>query len=261
MVGGFVFVTLASCLWVLSDGVEPRRLKDMRQHAGLWEAEQPAACPPTCHCYINILSCHPEMPLGPHTHDGFSSSFESAATTASSLWNATGVLTQVPRGIRGTMSGNVMTPFTVLDFRDNNISSIWKDDWLLLPKVEYLNLKGNRLTDLIPDTFEDLSLLKYLFLSYNSIRFIADYIFQPTPEIELIDISNNKLLAIQRDLFRTKHGLRFLKVLDLSNNHILILGPGAFSHLSSLHFLNISNNYLSLIGEGAFDKLNSVIYL
>ncbi|XP_072108162.1 uncharacterized protein [Mobula birostris] len=261
MVGGFGFVTLASCLLVLSGCMEPKRPKVMLHHNGSWEAEQPAACPPMCHCYINILSCHPEMPLGSHAHGGFSSSSESAATTASSNWNATGTLTQVPTGIRGTMSGNVMTPFTVLDFRDNNISFIWKDNWLLFPRVEYLNLKGNRLTDLIPDTFEGLSLLKYLFLSYNSIRFIADYVFQPTPEIELIDISNNKLLAIQGDLFRTKHGLRFLKVLDLSNNDILILSPGAFSHLSSLHFLNISDNYLSLIGRGAFDKLNSVIYL
>ncbi|XP_048417587.1 protein artichoke-like isoform X3 [Stegostoma tigrinum] len=237
-----------------------------------------AVCPELCRCYINILSCHPAKPVGSHSHDAAVDLGEPVSAEASgngsksphSKHNSNttekdeksmNILTEIPHGIRGTMSGNVLTPFTVLDFRDNNVSFIWKDDWLFYPGAEYLNLKGNRITDLIPETFEGLSHLKYLFLSYNQIRFIADYMFQPTPEIELIDISNNHLYAVQRDLFRTKHGLPFLKVLDLSNNNILVLGPGAFSQLSSLHFLNISDNYLSLIGTGAFDRLSSIIYL
>lgn len=263
---------LASCLLAMSGCTESKKTIVVLHHNESTEAEEQAVCPTMCRCYVNILSCHPEKPLGSHAHDDASANFGSATstkgphdgshtntnTTESTVVNT---LTQVPKGIRGTMSGNVLTPFTVLDFRDNNISFVWKDSWLVYPSVEYLNLKGNRLTDLIPESFEGLSRLKYLFLSHNSIRFIADYMFQPTTEIELIDISNNKLFAIQRDLFRTKHGLRFLKVLDLSNNNILVLGPGAFSQLSSIHFLNVSDNYLSLIGNGAFEHLDSVIYL
>ncbi|XP_043546600.1 uncharacterized protein LOC122550094 isoform X3 [Chiloscyllium plagiosum] len=213
-----------------------------------------AVCPELCRCYINILSCHPAKPVGSHSHDAAVDLGEAAPTESSGNGsksphskhnsntteedeNSMKILTEIPSGIRGTMSGNVLTPFTVLDFRDNNVSFIWKDNWLFYPGAEYLNLKGNRITDLIPETFEGLSHLKYF------------------------DISNNHLYAVQRDLFRTKHGLPSLKVLDLSNNNILVLGPGAFSQLSSLHFLNISDNYLSLIGNGAFDRLSSIIYL
>ncbi|XP_067871026.1 leucine-rich repeat-containing G-protein coupled receptor 4-like isoform X2 [Heterodontus francisci] len=241
-------LTLASCLllWCCS---EAKKTMVVLHHNGSSEVQPPeephALCPHLCRCYINILSCHPALPVGSHSRDEVT--FETGPTEAgtksphaknhTTLEPSMETLTEVPQGIRGTMSGNVLTPFTVL------------------------NLKGNRLTDLIPETFEGLSHLKYLFLSYNQIRFIADYMFQPTPEIELIDISNNKVYAIQRDLFRTKHGLRSLKVLDLSNNNILVLGPGAFSQLSSLHFLNVSDNYLSLIGTEAFDHLSSIIYL
>ncbi|XP_069770795.1 leucine-rich repeat-containing protein 37B-like isoform X2 [Narcine bancroftii] len=223
MAGGFGLASLvASCLLALSARSDSRRATVALPRNGPAGPEPRAVCPARCRCYLNILSCHPQKPLEPP--DG--------------AWNRTAdTLTRVPKGTRGTVSGHVLTPFSVLDFRDNNISFIWKDSWLAYPSTEYL------------------------FLSYNSIRFIADYMFQPTPEIELIDISNNKLFAVQSNLFRTKHGLRFLKVLDLSNNNILVLGPGAFSQLSNLHFLNISDNYLSLIGNGAFDHLNSVIYL
>ncbi|XP_067855308.1 leucine-rich repeat-containing G-protein coupled receptor 4-like [Heptranchias perlo] len=264
-------LTLASCL-LLSYCTETKKTMVVLHHNSSSEVEH-AICPTLCRCYINILSCHPEKPVGSHSHDETTNPFETgpadgatkppheASKNKTTMEHLMDALILVPEGIRGTMSGNVLTRFTVLDFRDNNITMIWKDNWLLYTSAEYVNLKGNRLTDLIPETFEGLPHLKYLFLSYNQIRFIADYMFQPTPEIELIDISNNKLFAVQRDLFRTKHGLRFLKVLDLSNNNILVLGPGAFSQLSSLHFLNISDNYLSLIGKGAFDHLSSIIYL
>ncbi|XP_067871037.1 leucine-rich repeat-containing G-protein coupled receptor 4-like isoform X4 [Heterodontus francisci] len=217
-------LTLASCLllWCCS---EAKKTMVVLHHNGSSEVQPPeephALCPHLCRCYINILSCHPALPVGSHSRDEVT--FETGPTEAgtksphaknhTTLEPSMETLTEVPQGIRGTMSGNVLTPFTVL------------------------------------------------FLSYNQIRFIADYMFQPTPEIELIDISNNKVYAIQRDLFRTKHGLRSLKVLDLSNNNILVLGPGAFSQLSSLHFLNVSDNYLSLIGTEAFDHLSSIIYL
>ncbi|XP_072432271.1 uncharacterized protein [Chiloscyllium punctatum] len=162
-----------------------------------------AVCPELCRCYINILSCHPAKPVGSHSHDAAVDLGEAAPTESSGNGsksphskhnsntteedeNSMKILTEIPSGIRGTMSGNVLTPFTVLDFRDNNVSFIWKDNWLFYPGAEYL---------------------------------------------------------------------------DLSNNNILVLGPGAFSQLSSLHFLNISDNYLSLIGNGAFDRLSSIIYL
>ncbi|XP_051872793.1 uncharacterized protein LOC127570908 isoform X3 [Pristis pectinata] len=178
MVGGLGLVTLTSCLLVLSGCSEPKKTMVVLHHNDSSEAEQQhAVCPTMCRCYINILSCHPEGPVGSHAHDQSSSTFESAATTESSrsphdgsrnhTENATDTLTQVPTGIRGTMSGNVLTPFTVLDFRDNNISFIWKDSWLVYPSVEYLNLKGNRLTDLIPESFEGLARLKYFYISHT----------------------------------------------------------------------------------------------
>ncbi|XP_007899396.1 leucine-rich repeat-containing protein 37B-like isoform X2 [Callorhinchus milii] len=244
--GSVAAAWLLACLLAASGGEAKKTFVVLHQ-----SNSTPAACPAVCRCYINILSCHPEKPLGSHVHDSKGdragagagqpppSKQHGKSQRNDTQSNATGsaMLTRIPEGPRGTMLGNVLTAFTVLDFRDNNISFIWKNNWIFFTMTEYLNLKGNHITDLIPETFEGLSQLKYF------------------------DVSNNRLFAIQRDLFQTKHGLLKLKVLDLSSNDILVLGPSAFSQLTNLHFMNISDNYLSLIGNGAFQHLSSIIYL
>eukprot|EP00061_Rhincodon_typus_P011878 g37226.t1 len=89
-----------------------------------------AVCPKLCRCYINILSCHPAKPVGSHSHDAAVDVGEPVSTEASgngsksphSKHNSNttkedeksmNILTEIPHGIRGTMSGNVLTPFTV----------------------------------------------------------------------------------------------------------------------------------------------------
>uniref|UniRef100_UPI00398E8C16 leucine-rich repeat-containing G-protein coupled receptor 4-like isoform X5 n=1 Tax=Pristiophorus japonicus TaxID=55135 RepID=UPI00398E8C16 len=215
-------LNLASCLALLWCGSQSSKTVTVLHHNDTSEEEH-ALCPPLCRCYVNILSCHPEKPVGSHSHDEVASPFETNTTPQSengSLMEHTmEALKQVPQGIRGTMSGNVLTRFTVLDFRDNNISFIWNDNWFVYPSVEYLNLKGNRLTDLLPETFEGLTHLKYL------------------------DLSNNNILVLGPGAFSQLSSLHFM---NISDNYLSLIGKGAFDHLSSVIYLDLRATSISL---------------
>ncbi|XP_072432270.1 uncharacterized protein [Chiloscyllium punctatum] len=211
-----------------------------------------AVCPELCRCYINILSCHPAKPVGSHSHDAAVDLGEAAPTESSGNGsksphskhnsntteedeNSMKILTEIPSGIRGTMSGNVLTPFTVLDFRDNNVSFIWKDNWLFYPGAEYLNLKGNRITDLIPETFEGLSHLKYL------------------------DLSNNNILVLGPGAFSQLSSLHFL---NISDNYLSLIGNGAFDRLSSIIYLDLRATSISLdVLKGILESTVNIVNL
>ncbi|XP_072364380.1 uncharacterized protein [Scyliorhinus torazame] len=243
---------VASCLllWRCSAA---RKTMVVLHHNISNEGQQPppvapqAVCPELCRCYINILSCHPAgKPVGSHSHDAATGLLEPGPTDDSgksphsknhntTAEEGTDILTEVPQGIRGTMSGNVLTPFSVLDFRDNNVSFIWKDNWLFYPSTEYLNLKGNRITDLIPETFDGLSRLKYL------------------------DLSNNNILILGPGAFSQLSSLHFLNV---SDNYLSLIGNGAFDHLSSIIYLDLRATSISLdILKGILESTINIVNL
>ncbi|XP_051872791.1 uncharacterized protein LOC127570908 isoform X2 [Pristis pectinata] len=241
MVGGLGLVTLTSCLLVLSGCSEPKKTMVVLHHNDSSEAEQQhAVCPTMCRCYINILSCHPEGPVGSHAHDQSSSTFESAATTESSrsphdgsrnhTENATDTLTQVPTGIRGTMSGNVLTPFTVLDFRDNNISFIWKDSWLVYPSVEYLDLSNNNILVLGPGAFSQLSSLHFLNISDNYLSLIGEGAFDHLNSVIYLDLRATSIsLDILKSILEST-----TNIVNLYISHTLKCCLCKFPHLDKL---------------------------
>ncbi|XP_014346966.2 leucine-rich repeat-containing protein 37A3-like [Latimeria chalumnae] len=244
--GGCCFCLVFLILWgfgpalLLADVLESLNFEDN-------EKEIVTFCPPApCHCYQKILTCHILQ------KDVWEKESIPADSSVARVF-----LQRVP----ALAKRNAITLFTVLDFRGNNISTIWKDNWLYYPDAEYLNLKYNRLTQLIPGSFVGLKNLKYLFLAHNRIEFAASFIFQATPQIQLIDLSNNNLYQVQKNLFKAAHGFLFLKILDLSKNSIVTIESTAFGQLSSLQFLNISSNMLTRAGEKSFQNLTSVLYL
>ncbi|XP_078088859.1 uncharacterized protein LOC144506495 isoform X6 [Mustelus asterias] len=244
-----LFTLVASCL-LLWRCPAARKTMLVLHHNGSSEVQQPdaaphAVCPELCRCYINILSCHPAQPVGSHSHDrlevthflvsGGGKPPRPKNHNITAEEESVDILVEVPQGIRGTMSGNVLTPFTVLDFRDNNVTFIWKDNWLFYPNAEYLNLKGNRITDLIPETFEGLSHLKYL------------------------DLSNNNILILGPGAFSQLSSLHFL---NISDNYLSLIGNGAFDHLSSIIYLDLRATSISLdILKGILESTINIVNL
>lgn len=147
-------------------------------------------------------------------------------------------------------------------------------------KISHLKLSGhigkgfsfNNLADPDHSTFDGLknSSVHMLDLSKNMIFGLQQGVFSPLKEVEVIDISQNRLNQIKRKAFKGLQGhlkmlnlsynmlgeiyshtfvsLTNLEVLDLSYNHIGALGFNSFRGLPNLRALNLTGNSLRSLG-------------
>lgn len=100
---------------------------------------------------------------------------------------------------------------TVLDLHDSSLQIIWAQDWCL-------------------DIFHHFNKLISLNLTYNSLTFLPQGIFNGLHSILEIDLSSNDLTYLQPDTF--PHNLVFLY---LSNNFLATPNPDTFRHLASIN--------------------------
>uniref|UniRef100_A0A8C6V3N5 Toll like receptor 5 n=1 Tax=Neogobius melanostomus TaxID=47308 RepID=A0A8C6V3N5_9GOBI len=106
------------------------------------------------------------------------------------------------------------------------------------------------------DTFAGLrnSSVRVLDLSRNYIFALQEAVFSPLTDAIIINVSSNKINQINRGAFEGVEGnLRMLNlsVLDLSYNHIGVLGYQAFRGLPSLKSLDLRGNSLRRLGTTA----------
>ncbi|XP_069506908.1 leucine-rich repeat and immunoglobulin-like domain-containing nogo receptor-interacting protein 4 [Ambystoma mexicanum] len=81
---------------------------------------------------------------------------------------------------------------------------------------------------------------------------------QIPPESQLLDLSKNRIKALNQGMF--SH-LKALKELDLSENVISKIEPGTFRHLQNLMTLRLKNNKLKLVPAGVFSGLPNLTFL
>ncbi|XP_076055797.1 remoulade isoform X2 [Oratosquilla oratoria] len=93
---------------------------------------------------------------------------------------------------------------------------------------------------------------KQLDLSNNAITRLPARAFQRLHDLEKLDLKDNKIRVIQPGAFAN---LTSLKKLDLSNNLLTVLNASHFHGLTSLTKLKLGKNRLERIQEGAFDNL------
>ena len=116
------------------------------------------------------------------------------------------------------------------------------------PSLHYLDLSGNRLAH-VPKGVLNLPKVRTLHLSYNNIADVS-VLWNPKilTEIEVIDVSNNKIMEISDDVYH-RVGLNYLNVENNSLTKIpTVLG---FMKLSGL---KIDGNPLKLIKRTVIDK-------
>lgn len=97
--------------------------------------------------------------------------------------------------------------------------------------------------------------LRLLDISYNEIEYIRPNTFADMRWLKDLDVSNNKLIAINRNTFNGS----VIEQLDLGNNRIALLVSGAFGGLEvTLEFLSVASNRLSELVPGVFVGLRSL---
>eukprot|EP00058_Branchiostoma_floridae_P016207 XP_002601695.1 hypothetical protein BRAFLDRAFT_94576 [Branchiostoma floridae] len=168
-----------------------------------------------------------------------------------------------------------------LDLSHNNLNSIMDTESLSfalsfnfthLKRVKHLNLSHNRLggveslpanitvLDLqhnqigyyLPDSVFSIAGLKYLDLSHNDIRTTSEATIQSSA-LETLRLDNNALVGIDGTFMK---GLKKLKILTFSYNHIGVIGTGNFQWLVQLVQLDLSHNEINTLASFAFRGLS-----
>ncbi|KAI7791375.1 platelet glycoprotein V isoform X1 [Triplophysa rosa] len=98
---------------------------------------------------------------------------------------------------------------------NDNLTSLPKDLFCCLPKLNKLSIKHNNLLELHPDIFSSLPSLQILLLNENKLRTLPEQIFRHTPRLQTLDLKNNHLRYLTGDVFIHAGAL---KVLSLSGN-------------------------------------------
>uniref|UniRef100_A0A182T307 Uncharacterized protein n=1 Tax=Anopheles maculatus TaxID=74869 RepID=A0A182T307_9DIPT len=128
-------------------------------------------------------------------------------------------------GHKSNSSGSVAPPVScALDLEDLDVS---KNHFVLLPAAGFGMLKR----------------LKMLKIHDNEISMVGDKALSGLKELQILDLSSNKLVALPTDLFRDP--AQSIQEIYLQNNSISVLSPGLFSKLEQLQALDLSQNQLT----------------
>ncbi|CAK1555171.1 unnamed protein product [Leptosia nina] len=127
--------------------------------------------------------------------------------------------------------------------------------------IEVLDASYNHFVLMPENGFHALRRLKELHIHDNEISMVADKALSGLKQLQIIDISNNKIVALPQDLFKDCRPV--IKEIYLQNNSISVLSPTLFANLDQLLALDLSNNHLTStwINENTFAGLIRMVLL
>ena len=125
----------------------------------------------------------------------------------------------------------------------------------LLRDTTDLIFDGNQLVSLNENSLQGLAKLRSASFARNHIRYVMRDTFEPTPLLELLNLTSNQLSYLYADTFA--HVLH-LRQLDLSRNLFAVLNESSFAHLPRLETLLLSHNRLHAVHPNAFRHLSAL---
>ena len=144
------------------------------------------------------------------------------------------------------------TSCVILNMMRTEISTIEKDAWLGLTKLQFLRVSFNKLTTISSDTFNHLDSLIDLDLFKNEIHTIEAGAFR---NLDRLILSANMIRYAEVELEVWANLQHSLKTIGLSENIIQILFKDSFLHLGKLSSIDISYCDIVTIKAGAFNGL------
>ncbi|KAK6636750.1 hypothetical protein RUM43_010413 [Polyplax serrata] len=111
--------------------------------------------------------------------------------------------------------------------------------------IQTLDVSWNHFV-LIPSSgFSALRRLRELYIHNNEITMVTEKALAGLKNLEILDLSNNKIVALPPELFQD--AAEGIKEIYLQNNSISILASGLFSNLKHLIALDLSKNHLTSV--------------
>ncbi|XP_034253236.1 toll-like receptor 6, partial [Thrips palmi] len=127
--------------------------------------------------------------------------------------------------------------------------------------VQVLDASFNHFVLIPANGFSLLRRVRELHLQNNEISMVTDRALAGLKNLQVLDLSNNKIVALPGDMFRECADV--VKEIYLQNNSISVLAPGLFGGLEQLLALDLSRNHLSSawINSGTFSGLIRLVLL
>ncbi|XP_038588217.1 toll-like receptor 13 [Micropterus salmoides] len=130
----------------------------------------------------------------------------------------------------------------VLKVYDTFITEISSDLLKGLISLEYLMTERFFMKSLHPDTFKYTPQLKGLQIIHSDLSDLTPELFWPIPNLQTLDLSNNKFRSLD---FLARANLRALSWLKLSENALSIINETVFQSLPALTYLDLTDNPLT----------------
>ncbi|XP_063923750.1 vasorin-like [Zophobas morio] len=136
---------------------------------------------------------------------------------------------------------------THLYLANNSVSSLRLGDFQNLPKLEYLQLRGNKLEN-IENVFNNMKLIS-LDLSHNEISFIASDAFRNMTKLRIVRLNHNKIKFWDNNWFQDSEAIT---TIFASNNLIGELPEKAFKNYQNTFSIDLAANRIENIKDLAF---------
>lgn len=131
-----------------------------------------------------------------------------------------------------------------LDFGENSINYLPKEDFSQLKKLKHMYLDGNRLAVLLPGLFKQQAQLSTLHLANNRLVKIAPKAFDGLNSIRELNLSGNQLDVLELPVMEPV--IATLQSFDVSGNHLDM--DDIRPVLQNMHLLtNIRLSHLKLV--------------
>jgi hypothetical protein len=153
----------------------------------------------------------------------------------------------------------------VIENCQSGLITIRRDLFKHLPNLEHLELRNLAINQIESDAFFNLPNLKHLDLSNDSLnQFPFACLTNDLANLEHLSLNSNRIKSLD-GLFNSNdftNKQSQLRVLDLANNKISVpLPQEGFLSFPSLVKLNLNNNIIDVIEPGAFEGLVNLRYL
>lgn len=149
-----------------------------------------------------------------------------------------------------------------LDLSFNSIIRVHHRMFEKMPGLTNLNLKGNGITKIQPDSFLTLKNLRHIDLSMNELDQVSSMLFLKNSELDVIRLNDNpRLSQLPTDGFLSYNGYFTVYYLDLSNCAVGALGHKTFSTMPHLTILKLAWNNINNLPNDTFVSLNKLIDL